>query len=105
MASRKLNVVTPGEEPATETAADQTDAAAAEGLAASPSEEGVASATAAPTASFADLRKRVRSAAKPKDETSDIDESEVDPAKIPYGQTLLTKQGRVCSTAPDPKAR
>lgn len=31
------------------------------------------------------------------------DQSEVDPKKIPFGQTLMTKQGLVCSEAEDPR--
>lgn len=33
------------------------------------------------------------------------DAADVDPATIPYGRTVLTKQGHVCSTAEDPGAR
>lgn len=31
------------------------------------------------------------------------DQSEIDPAKIPYGQSVMSRQGLVCSTAPDPR--
>lgn len=29
---------------------------------------------------------------------------DVDPAQIPFGQSVLTDRGHVCSTAPDPRA-
>lgn len=90
MAKRELKVVTPGEEPAAEagegiaeeTAVDPNSLDAAE-LAPKPAP--VAAATAA-------------RAAIP-------DQADVDPSTIPYGKTVFTKQGHVCSTAPDPKRK
>ncbi len=80
MAKRPLTVATPGEEPATE--------GEAEGRA---STEAAAGTEAAPV-------KAAPKAALP-------DQDDVDPSTIPYGKQVFTKQGWVCSTAPDPKRK
>lgn len=89
MAARpKLNIQTPGEE-ADATAEDTAQPTAA----ASPEAAASESTEAAPAAKPAPAR-----AAIP-------DQADVDPDTIPYGKTVLTRQGHVCSTAPDPKRK
>lgn len=86
MAKRaKLKVVTPGEEPTAAVEGVEPDPTSLDAAEIAPKAKPVAAATAA-------------RAAIP-------DQDDVDPSTIPYGKTVLTKQGHVCSTAPDPKRK
>jgi hypothetical protein len=92
MAKRpELKVTTPGDEPVatSDDTSQPNDAAVSEVAASGDSVAAPARVVATPTPARAAIP----------------DQSQVDPDKIPYGKTVFTRQGHVCSTAPDPKRK
>ena len=83
MAKREVKIETPGE-----IVADDASAAAQAPEVATPATETSPPSVAAPAP------------ARAAGELPDADD--IDPASIPFGKSVLTKQGHVCSTAEDP---
>jgi hypothetical protein len=106
MSKRALKIEEPGEVPAVQTEASEpaTDSAPpVEASTAAPTDSPPEGATTQPDPEPAPVTAdpAVAVTSTPTDDLPN--EWEIDPATIPHGQTRLSKQGLVCSTAEDPR--
>ena len=103
-APRELRLETPGEASAPEPAAAPAALPEASALLAALSPDERAALLSAAAASIASAAQRTGVALPPPGDEQYPDESEVDPATIPFNTARRVRQGWLVSTAPEPRA-
>jgi hypothetical protein len=102
-APRELRLETPGEAPAPEAAAAPAALPDAAALLSALSPDERAALLSAAAASIASAAQRAGVALPPPGDEQYPDEADIDPATVPFGTAMRSKQGWVVSTAPDPR--